>query len=152
MITAQIHLASRTLLTGVMLLLLAPSPGWGEEAATEELPNRFMVRGGYGLVFNADTIFRFNGASGVGSTVDFARTLGGERSDSLWRIDSQYRFNDRHSLNFSYYDVGRNGSRVLNENITVGDTTYAAGGTIQSEARRRTMRQIWSVLAGNCVA
>ena len=76
MITAQIHLASRTLLTGVMLLLLAPSPGWGEEAATEELPNRFMVRGGYGLVFNADTIFRFNGASGVGSTVDFARTLG----------------------------------------------------------------------------
>ena len=133
MITAQIHLASRTLLTGVMLLLLAPSPGWGEEAATEELPNRFMVRGGYGLVFNADTIFRFNGASGVGSTVDFARTLGGERSDSLWRIDSQYRFNDRHSLNFSYYDVGRNGSRVLNENITVGDTTYAAGGTIQSE-------------------
>lgn len=144
MMTVQMHLRPRTLLTVMMLLLLAPLPGWGEEAVTEEVPNRFMIRGGYGFVFNADTIFRFNGASGVGSTVDFARTLGGERSDSYWRIDSQYRFNDRHSLGFSYYDVTRTGNRGLNENITIGDTTFAAGSTLQSELDIKMYRLIYN--------
>lgn len=144
MITVQMQLIPRILLAAMMLLLSAPSPGWGEEAATEELPNRFMVRGGYGLVFNADTIVRFNGASGIGTTVDFARTLGGERSDSFWRIDSQYRFNDRHSVGFSYYDVRRNGNRVLNENITIGDTTFGAGGSLQSELDIKLYRFIYN--------
>lgn len=141
--TIQTQPTARILLAVTMVLLLTP-PGWGEEAATEELPNRFMVRGGYGLVFNADTIVRFNGAGGIGSTVDFARTLGGERSDSFWRIDSQYRFNDRHSLGFSYYDVTRNGNRVLNENVTIGDTTYAAGGALQSELDIKLYRLIYN--------
>ena len=36
MITAQIHPSPRTLLAGMMLLLLTPSPGWGEEGAAED--------------------------------------------------------------------------------------------------------------------
>jgi hypothetical protein len=103
-----------------------------------------MVRGGYGFVFNADTVFRFNGASGVSSTVDFADTLGGARDDTFWRIDSQYRFNDRHSLAFSYYDVSRDGNKALSQEITIGDTTFAAGGTLQSQIDIKLYRLIYN--------
>ncbi|MGE3155011.1 MAG: hypothetical protein AB7G48_10565 [Nitrospiraceae bacterium] len=131
-------------LSVLALILLVPDFGRAEGEIQPELPDRFMIRGGYGLVFNADTIFRFNGASGVGATVDFADTLGGSRDDSFWRIDAQYRFNDRHSLGFSYYDVDRDGNRTLTQDITIGDTTYAAGGAIQSKLDIQLYRLIYN--------
>jgi len=116
------------------LLLGPPSVTRAEDApAKEEFPDRFMIRGGWNYVFNADTTFAINGAAGLGTTVDFARQLGGQREDNLWRIDSLYRFNPRHAIGFSYYDVKRKGSVGLNNEITIGDATFAAGGTIQSE-------------------
>jgi hypothetical protein len=127
-----------TVLAVVLVLsALLPCAAQAEEPAQqpaqEKLPERFMIRGGWGYVFNADTTFSINGASGVGTAVDFSRNLGGQREDSFWRIDSLYRFNDRHSIGFSYYDVNRKGNRQLNDNITIGDTTYAAGGQMNSQ-------------------
>jgi hypothetical protein len=103
-----------------------------EDAPAEELPDRFMIRGGYGLVFNADTTFNLNGASGVGGTVDYSLTLGGSRDDDIWRIDAWFHLTPRHSFNFSYYDVTRTGNRVLTQDVLIDDVTYAAGGTIDS--------------------
>lgn len=113
------------------LLLVVPLTARGEEA--EDLPDRFMIRGGWNFVFNADTSFSVNGAAGLGSTIDFSKTLNGQRSDNLWRIDTQYRFNPRHSVGFSYYNVKRKGLRTLNADITIDDTTYKAGGDVYSE-------------------
>jgi hypothetical protein len=104
-----------------------------EQTPAEEFPDRFMIRGGYGLVFNADTTFNFNGASGVGGVVDYSLTLGGSRDDEIWRIDAFFHLTPRHSFNFSYYDVTRTGNRELTQDILIGDVTYAAGGTIDSE-------------------
>lgn len=102
------------------LLLGTPSVTQAEEVkATEEFPDRFMIRGGWNYVFNADTTFNINGSSGIGTSIDFARTLGGQREDSLWRIDSLYRFNPRHSVGFSYYDVTRKGNRMLDAALTI---------------------------------
>ncbi len=112
--------------------LLLPCVAMAEEGAQPKLPERFMIRGGWGYVFNADTTFAINGSSGIGSTVDFSRNLGGQREDNFWRIDSLYRFNDRHSLGFSYYDVNRKGNRTIDTNITINDTTYQAGGQVNS--------------------
>jgi hypothetical protein len=101
--------------------------------AAEELPDRFSIRGGWNYVFNADTTFSVNGRAGIGSTIDFAKTLKGQREDHLWRIDTQYRFNPRHSVGFSYYDVRRKGNRTLDADITIDDNTYKANGDIYSE-------------------
>jgi len=84
-----------------------------EETGTPELPDRFMIRGGLGYVFNADTIFGINSANGLSALADFSNLLGGDRQDTVWRVDSLYRFNPRHSLGFSYYDVERRGNRQL---------------------------------------
>ena len=91
-----------------------------ESSSQEHLPDRFMVRGGYAYVFNADTTFAINGSSGLGALVDLSKVLKAQREDSSWRIDSLYRFNPKHSIGFSYYDVNRKGNAVLSESITIG--------------------------------
>jgi hypothetical protein len=93
----------------------------------ESLPDRFMIRGGWGYVFNADTVLGINGASGIGTTVDLSSVLKTKREDELWRIDSLYRFNPKHSMGFSYYDVNRTGLAQLTRSVAVGDTTYGVG-------------------------
>lgn len=116
-----------------------------KQASKDEFPNRFMIRGGWNYVFNADTTFSLNGPGGtIGTTIDFARNLSGQREDNLWRIDSLYRFNPRHSIGFSYYDVNRKGERTLDRDLTVRDTTFAAGGNISSELRFKMYRFIYN--------
>lgn len=96
----------------------------------ESLPDRFMIRGGWAYVFNASTTIGINGTSGIGATVDLSRTLKTQRDDNLWRIDSLYRFNRKHSVGFSYYDVTRKGSAELTQSVAIGDTTYGIGSQL----------------------
>lgn len=121
------------------------APAEAKQAPKEEFPDRFMIRGGWNYVFNADTTFSLNSPGGtIGTTIDFARNLSGQREDNLWRIDSLYRFNPRHSIGFSYYDVTRKGERTLDRDLTVRDTTFAAGGNISSELRFKMYRFIYN--------
>lgn len=115
------------------LLLFYPCAAEAEETGAPELPDRFMIRGGYSYIFNADTIFGINSSGGVTASADFSQLLGGDRQDNVWRVDSLYRFNPRHSLGFSWYDVTRKGDRQLLQDITINDITYSAGARVQSE-------------------
>jgi hypothetical protein len=101
-----------------------------QSESQESLPDRFMIRGGWGYVFNADTVIGINGTSGIGATVDLGKRLKTQREDSTWRIDSLYRFNRKHSVGFSYYDVSREGATQLTESLAIGDTTYGIGSQL----------------------
>jgi hypothetical protein len=126
----SVTLAVVTLVAGI--LFASPFTAWAEELASE-LPNRFMIRGAYGFVFQADTVFSFNGSHGIGGTVDFDQTLGGERSDDFWRIDASFHITPRHALVFSYYDVSRTGERTLDRDVVINDTTFATNSRVDSE-------------------
>ncbi len=117
----------------LILALIIPPLVRAEEGTEPPPPDRFMLRGGWGYVFNAETTFAINGDRGVGTSVDFSRNLGGQREDNFWRIDSAYRFNPKHSVGFSYYDVNRKGNRTIDSDISINDTTFAIGGQVQSE-------------------
>ena len=110
----------------------------------EPFPEKFMIRGGYNYIFNADTTFSINGERGVGATVNYADQLGGQREDSLYKIDSLYRFNPKHSVGFSYYNVKRKGNRPVDQDVTIDDVTYAAGGNIQSELSFKMYRFLYN--------
>lgn len=73
-----------------------------EEPAKSEFRDRLMIRGGWAYVFgvNADVTVRGD-RTGIGSSVDFVKTLGGDNSTNALRIDSLYRFNERHAMGFS---------------------------------------------------
>jgi hypothetical protein len=108
----SVTLAVVTLVAGI--LFASPFTAWAEELASE-LPNRFMIRGAYGFVFQADTVFSFNGSHGIGGTVDFDHIT------------------PRHALVFSYYDVSRTGERTLDRDVVINDTTFATNSRVDSE-------------------
>jgi hypothetical protein len=115
------------------LLTFIPRTASAEETGTAELPDRIMIRGGWAYIFNADTIFGINSNNGVSASADFSQLLGGDRQDNVWRADSYYRFNPRHSLGLSYYDVERRGDKELLQDITIDNTTYSAGAQIKTD-------------------
>lgn len=118
----------------VLMLVSGVLPAKAEESgATDSLPNRLMIRGGWAYVFNADTTIAINGSAGLGTVVDVSRSLHMQREDNAWRIDSLYRFNPTHSIGFGYYDVTRKGNAQLAQNITIDDTTYAVGSQLTSK-------------------
>jgi hypothetical protein len=117
----------------IIALLAINAPAWAEE---ESLPDRFMLRlGGYNAQ-NADTVVRLDANNlPVGTYVDFHDTLGGDTSKTVFRMDGLYRFNDKHSLNFSWYALRFNGSRVLDRDIQWGDQIFPVNAQVNSELK-----------------
>jgi len=81
---------------------LAPALVSAEEAKAEEetvierpkLPDRLMLRAGWYYIFGSTlTLTSQTDLGGLGTTIDFNETLGGDTTASNVRIDAQYRFN-----------------------------------------------------------
>ena len=94
-------------IVAVPLLLFASSV-----SAEETLPDRFMIRGGYLMVFGAETDVQRVGQAGFGTVIDFNKTLHGTQDYTGYRFDAAFRFNERHSMGLSYYRVLRNANRA----------------------------------------
>ena len=105
----------------------------GAARAQEKLPDTFSLRlGGYNIR-NADTVMRLDANNApLGTYIDFADTLGGERKATIVRMDGLYRFNERHGLGFSWYQMKLTGSRVLERDIQWGGQTFPAGSQVDS--------------------
>jgi len=106
----------------------------GAAQAEEKLPDTFSLRlGGYNIR-NADTVMRLDANNApLGTYIDFADTLGGERKATIVRMDGLYRFNERHGLGFSWYQMKLTGSRVLERDIQWGGQTFPAGSQVDSK-------------------
>jgi hypothetical protein len=115
----------------ICIVLLQAGPA---AAAEELLPGGFMIRMGGYQIKNASTIMRLDANNlPVGAYIDFQETLGGDTRATLFRLDGLYRFNDHHSLGFSWYDVKFTGSRVLSQSIIWSGQTYSASTQVDSE-------------------
>ena len=116
-----------TLLSGYSPLV------WGEESSDPPLPEKLMIRGGWAYVFGATANAAVAGpVLGLGTSVDFTSTLGGNTSTDAFRVDTLYRFNDRHAVGFSWYRVALSGDKALNQQVQVGDNIVSAGATTQT--------------------
>ena len=104
-----------------------------EPLGMQKFPNRIMLRAGWYHLFGSSiTITTQNTIAGIGTTIDFNETLGGETSSSSARVDARYRFNPRHSLGFTYYQVDQDGNKTINQDITFEDTIIKAGAQTSS--------------------
>src|SRR6478672_630949 len=118
------------LLVASILVLTLPPPLQAEEKTEETtsapLSDKLMIRGGWAYVFGATTNVTANGPLlGVGTNIDFTNTLGGSTSTDAFRVDTLYRFNDRHAIGFSWYRVGLSGEKNLNEQILIKDQSIS---------------------------
>ncbi len=83
------------------------------------------------LSTNADTKIQVNGAGGnVGTTIDFEDDLGFKSSKQINSINLRYRFTDKHSLNYSFFQLDRSNNRVIDRTLMVGDTEFQLNANI----------------------
>ena len=99
----------------------------------EELPDRFMVRGGANFIWNADTNMSLSGSRGAGALINYSDLLKGETKATVPRVDAYFRFNPNHSIGFTYYRVGRDGLAGVDRSFNFGNVTFPIGATVQSE-------------------
>ena len=133
-----------------MVVVLVLGVSWAaraeDEPATEEFRDRLMIRGGWAYVFgvNADVTLRGD-RTGIGTSVDFAKTLGGDDSTNAFRIDTLYRFNERHAVGFSWYRVGLGGENtLLDQQIQIGDNTINANASVHSDLNLNLYRLLYN--------
>ncbi len=77
---------------------------------------------------------RVDGTAGLeGTPVDLEGDLALDRSDSVFRIDGYYRFNKKHRLDFSVFDLSRTASKVIEKDIQWDDTLFPIDTTVDSD-------------------
>lgn len=92
-------------------------------AGTDDV-ERFSVSLGVFLT-DRDTKTQLDGETpGSGTDVDLEEDLGLKKSDSVFRIDGYFRFNEKHRVDFSAFDLSRTGTKQIEEEFVWDGTIY----------------------------
>ena len=95
--------------------------------------DRFSLKLGTFSVRDANTIVRIDSSQGVlGTVLDFEETLDVDSTTDVARLDGYYRFNPRHRIDFSYFNIERDGSAILLQNVEFSDGTFVAGSRVDT--------------------
>jgi hypothetical protein len=133
------------LVVSIFALTFTPLSQAEEKTETPPLQDKLMIRGGWAYVFGATANVSVGGpVLGVGTNIDFTQTLGGDTSTDALRIDTLYRFNERHAIGFSWYRVGLSGQKNLNEQIQIRDNIISAGASTQTSLSFNTYRLLYN--------
>jgi len=88
----------------------------GESTEADEFHNFGISLGVF--VTNRDSTTRLDGdILDSGTPIDLESDLGFARNDSVFRLDGFYRFNQKHRIDFSAFDLSRESSKVLDKTI-----------------------------------
>ena len=94
-----------------VLAALLPGPAVAQAPGSDLLAGRFSFRIGAQAFTKASTTIRIDSAtSGMGTEFNLEDATNLEEEVTVGRLDGQYRFTDRHSVAFSYYNIKRTGS------------------------------------------
>lgn len=123
--------------TSITSLCLVPQLVNADETSTSAyaFPEQYMIRTGAYFIERTNTEFSINtnNGLGLGTAIDFDKDLGGEKRDTVPRIDAYYRFNDKHRINFSYFSIKRSGKKTLKASLDIGTETFAIDESLSSD-------------------
>jgi hypothetical protein len=123
-------IGNKTILSALAAALLLYVP---TASAQEEEFDHFSISLGVFFTDRANKT-QLNGSLGdSGTVVDLEADLGLDRSDTVFRIDGYYRFNERHRIDISVFDLGSSKTKVIDEEIEWGDTLYPINTSIASQ-------------------
>ena len=120
-------------LTIVAIAVIQGQANAADDKTSYAFSDRWMFRLGAYVVDGASTQFSINSDVGLGTSIDYERDLGGENSDTIPRIDAYYRFNERHRIDFTAFNVNRKGERTLAVELNIGDEVFRESETVFSE-------------------
>ena len=93
----------------------------------DNIYHRFGLSLGGALYGNFDTSIQISSAILVGAILDLEDLLRVDSNATIGRIDAHYSFNRRHRIDLAYYDIGRNGSANVLQDIPIGEAILPAG-------------------------
>jgi hypothetical protein len=110
--------------------LLLAAPAALAEGEPSLLNDRFEIAlGTFGI--DSQPTIELNGSAGS-ARVDFDEEIGG--GDSFrGRVDAQWRFAERHKVQFAAFGLSQSRERRINQEIDWGDVTYPVDATVKFE-------------------
>ena len=124
----RVNIKFSNLVITILVLSLAPSSGH----AQSDLDDRFSISLGAFFTdwgtraqLDSDTL-------GAGTDIDFEDDLGLKSSLSTFRLDGHYRFNQKHRINFSVFNMSRDASRTIDQDIQYGDITFVLNAQLKA--------------------
>ncbi len=101
---------------------------------------RFDIRIG-AFHTNASTKIGRDTADGVpGDEIDFEDVFGESDRENVIQLDAIWRIGRYHRLEAGFFELVRNGSTTITEDLTYGDTVYAPGTEIESRSHFKSLR------------
>ena len=101
---------------------------------------RFDIRVG-AFHTNANTVIGRDAADGVpGDEVDFEDEFGESDRENVVQLDAIWRIGRYHRLEAGFFELVRNGSTTITEELRYGDTVYAPGTEIESRSHFKSLR------------
>lgn len=117
-------------LAGAVMLCFTASQAFAQDDAASWDPwEKWHISAGAFVADLSNTIRL--GAPGVGFEFDLEEALGLRSSQTVFRLDGAYRFGstNRHRIDFTWFDLSRDATRTLLDDITLPDGTVLPIGT-----------------------
>jgi len=106
----------------------------GQDGGTLFDDSRVEFRVGGQIFTNLSTRLRIDSETlGIGTELSLEQDLSVEDALQVGRVDAVFRFNRRHGVAMSFYDIARDGAKLTTEDIQFGDTFYPEGTPVNSE-------------------
>ena len=103
----------------IVLVLLAPGFALAQGPGTELVDEKLYFRVGGQAFTRFRTSVRIDSETlGQGTEITLEDATNLEEDIAVARLDGVYRFTDKHNVGFSYYDIDRTGSAIIDEEIT----------------------------------
>jgi hypothetical protein len=90
-----------------------------------------LMLGGFLPAFGSDV--QVNDEDQVGDDVDLGRDLGVDEDESGGWVGFEWRIAEKHRLGATYSSFTMSGTRVIDEQITIGDEVYPIDATVTTE-------------------
>ncbi len=118
--------------TAIGLLSIAPSAFAADNAVTDSDFEKFkLALGGY-LVGYHKTELSATSPYLIGTNINLQDDLGMDTQTRSFRVDSYYRFNPQHRIEFSYYSIYTKSIKETERDLNWQDVTFEAGAVIDS--------------------
>ena len=125
----------------IVLALLAPGLTVAQVPESELLDGKFSFRIGGQAFTRFKTTLRVDSETlGRGTEFSLENDTNLEETITVGRLDAGYRFTDRHSMAFSYYDIDRRGSRDLSRDIEWNGEIFPISGSVESQFQQEIIK------------
>ncbi len=149
----SIHKLKVGLLAFLVLSWIVAPLAWADNS--ERPWKTLTIKGGWYFPIQ-DTNVRLDGTGpfGLGAELDLEDDLDLKEDVSSYRIDVEWRFFDRHRLNFTFFDLSRDATSTLTKDIsipTTPPTDFVIGDTVDSlwDWKVYAVSYTWSFLQTN---